>query len=807
MQKKILSILMALLMVFTMFPATVFTVGADSAFGGGAGTAGSPYQIATVAHLTQLALDVKNGNAYSDKYFKLTADINLNGDSSNPWTPIGISAVYPFSGSFDGNNRKISGLYVSGTDYTGLFGYVSGANAAVKNLTVNGTVIGVKNVGSIVGWLNSGLIDNCVFFGTVSATEGNLVGGIVGCINSTSSTVQNCRNNGSLIGRGTYYGGIVGHNNKGTVSGCYNTGTISMDGISSSMSGSIGGIAGGNFGTVENSYNTGAVSASVYCNGVGGIVGINTSSAKVSQCYNAGEVSGTKYVGGLVGQNDGSAAVINCYNEETVNGTTNVGGIVGQNNAGDGKATTLGTVKNSYNRGSVTGTGNVGSVVGLNTAKKGTSVVSGIVTNNYYLQGLAGGITGVEVAGQAEEKTTAQFKSGEISWVLQNGQSSLVWVQNIINAPMDDYPLLYGTETGKNSPRVLKVTFKTYYNDSYGIAYTNNGGVVAVPADPVSPSTHVFKEWRCNSVNGSIFDKTHNTITGESDVDILAVYREKFGSEKEDDTIITTTYGVEKTQNLDSWVSYASGMTSSAGNFTYTLVSTDIDNNYYSLDENKLTIKKGLPVKDGGYTVTINVKENNPVLSTLSIDYGIYDVIPLTAKVIVNKATPEISVTASELGYGDTLADSELTGTATYLGENVPGIFEWATDTGIIPDMDYASIIGYPVKFTPTDTQNYNSVTVTVTVNISNASAEVTKAPVPLKGTYTGSLQNLITEEGTASGGTMKYFLTDSPELPDNAEFTSIVYSRVNVGTYYIWYKVIGDKNHTDSEPGYVVAT
>ncbi len=75
----------------------------------------------------------------------------------------------------------------------------------------------------------------------------------------------------------------------------------------------VGGIAGENYGTVTNCYNAGDVSGSTdYC---GGIVGANHGT--VTNCYNAGDVSGgTDYCGGIVGVNHGT--VTNCYNTGSV---------------------------------------------------------------------------------------------------------------------------------------------------------------------------------------------------------------------------------------------------------------------------------------------------------------------------------------------------------------------------------------------------------------------------------------------------------------------------------------------------------
>ncbi len=138
----------------------------------------------------------------------------------------------------------------------------------------------------------------------------------------------------------------------------------------------VGGVAARNDGTVENCYSVIDVNGK-HC--VGGVVGQNTSSGKVQNCYNTGAVSAsnreddtTPMVGGVVGRNF-QATVDLCYNTGAVTCTgpnATSGGVVGQN-------TSSGKVQNCYNTGDVSGTGGnyfVGGVVGESV---GNSKVSG----------------------------------------------------------------------------------------------------------------------------------------------------------------------------------------------------------------------------------------------------------------------------------------------------------------------------------------------------------------------------------------------------------------------------------------------
>ena len=67
--------------------------------------------------------------------------------------------------------------------------------------------------------------------------------------------------------------------------------------------------------------------------------------------------------------------------------------------------------------------------------------------------------------------------------------------------------------------------------------------------------------------------------------------------------------------------------------------------------------------------------------------------------------------------------------------------------------------------------------------------------------TYTGQAQALITAGSVTSGGTMQYSLTEngtySPDIPVGTD----------AGAYTVWYRVIGDANHNDTEPASVAVS
>ena len=61
-----------------------------------------------------------------------------------------------------------------------------------------------------------------------------------------------------------------------------------------------------------------------------------------------------------------------------------------------------------------------------------------------------------------------------------------------------------------------------------------------------------------------------------------------------------------------------------------------------------------------------------------------------------------------------------------------------------------------------------------------------------------------MTVTGEATGGEMQYALGTAKEATQH--YTTSITSKTDAGTYYVWYKVIGDANHNDSEAGFVEA-
>lgn len=307
-------------------------------YNGGSGTEVAPYEIDNLGDWQELMTTPTDWN----KYFIMTSDLDFNGLSM---TTIGNQTT-KFTGVFDGNGltiRNFTYIYSGSTQKTiGLFGYVDGAAAEIKNLTVvNPDVNGGDNgtsVGAIVAYLNNGTIRNCTVTGgsvrgtwptggLVGTSRGQIIdchadtevwgelwsGGLVG--SAWDGLIQNCSSSADVHGEQSV-GGLVGESS-GQIIACFATGAVDGDDY-------IGGLIGENNGSISQSYATGEVVASRYT--AGGFAGRNIRGT-IRDCYANGKVYADDDAGGFASLNwDG--AIYNCYSMGYVDATYFVGGFL-----------------------------------------------------------------------------------------------------------------------------------------------------------------------------------------------------------------------------------------------------------------------------------------------------------------------------------------------------------------------------------------------------------------------------------------------------------------------------------------------
>lgn len=210
---------------------------------------------------------VNAGTTYTGKVVTLVNNVSL---ADTEWTPIGTQDR-PFSGTFDGNGKTITGLTGGSAKNSkipfALIGYGTG-NVTVKNLTMTDVKIDSGEYASAIMGLYIGAagentatyavnFENITVTGSITGTD--KPGAILGCTYSSSYTGKNknitftfdkCLNNADISG--SRVGGIAGaisgqfaedgNNNEVKIvfKNCVNTGNITETGSTYKSGGIVG---------------------------------------------------------------------------------------------------------------------------------------------------------------------------------------------------------------------------------------------------------------------------------------------------------------------------------------------------------------------------------------------------------------------------------------------------------------------------------------------------------------------------------------------------------------------------------------
>ena len=294
----------------------------------GNGSADKPYKISTAAELAWFRDQVNSGNNRVSA--TLTEDIDLAefchaADGTTYTDELSWTPITWFQGTFDGNGKTISNLYINATsNYTGFFGYAY--VGSIKNITFDNARVkntGGYNFGILVGNAGSCIIENIKTLANCSVEGENYVGGIAGVANGN---ISNCENRATVKGI-RYLGGVVAAYFGNSITSCANYGVVTGSGES------VGGIAGYfNSGTIQNSANYGDVTGT---DNVGNLIGL-AEECNLNNVLGTGNVTATsaKLAGLLVGNIRKSSSTVSgilAYNSSaklTINGTEQTGDAV-----------------------------------------------------------------------------------------------------------------------------------------------------------------------------------------------------------------------------------------------------------------------------------------------------------------------------------------------------------------------------------------------------------------------------------------------------------------------------------------------
>ena len=390
----------------------------------GKGTEAEPFVLKTADHLAWFRDYVNEG--HPNAWAKIADDVKEIDMSSVchkadtekqvaelSWTPIGNSGN-KYQGTFDGNGKTISNLYINATsDNTGFFGYATAGN--IKNITFDNAKVentGGYWTGILAGDAGSCMIENIKTLANCSVEGSDKIGGIAG---NASGNISNCENHAKVKGM-RRVGGIVGNydNSDNSITSCANCGVVT------GSENSVGGIAGYFVsGTILNSANYGNVMGTYY---VGNLIGF-ADKCKLNNVLGTGNVTAlyaADYAGLLVG-----------YIAYTL---STASGILAYNSS----------AKLTINK--IEQTGNAVKAIGY------------------------GSLTypdGKNEADVVKAFTAEQLKSGEVAYLLNGSKSEgeLVWYQKLLGA--DAYPVLVAEEGNT----VYKGTFR--YCDNTTFSYNN----------------------------------------------------------------------------------------------------------------------------------------------------------------------------------------------------------------------------------------------------------------------------------------------------------------------------------------------
>ena len=368
----------------------------------------NPYQISTAAELAWFRDQVNSGNN------TISATLTDNIDLSNfchakdgtkyteevSWTPIGNSDNM-YQGTFDGNGKTISNLYINATYwdigitlFTGFFGYTD-AGGSIKNITFDNAK--VKSVddyytGILVG-IAASCIENIKTLANCSVEGKDNVGGIAG---EANGNIGNCENHAMVNGAG-FVGGIVGryaYSGK-SITSCANYGVI-----------------------------TGTR------NQVGGMAGYFVSGT-IQNCANYGDITGTFYVGNLIG----------CADECNLDNVLGTGNVTATSNKGQA-GLLVGNIDNSSSTASGILAYNSSSKLTINKIEQTGNAVKAIGKGSLTYP------DGKNEAAMIKAFTAEHLKSGEVAYLLNGSKSEgeLVWYQKLLGTDADAYPVLVAAE-------------------------------------------------------------------------------------------------------------------------------------------------------------------------------------------------------------------------------------------------------------------------------------------------------------------------------------------------------------------------
>ena len=729
-----------------------------------------------------------------------------NGSDFITWTPIADwmgNRTTQYSGTFDGNNKTVSGLYFNGdSTCIGLFGS-SESDGNIKNVgVVDSYFKGNDHVGGVCG-NNAGTITNCHNAGNLTAIE-------------SSATV----------------GGICGYNNGGTVTNCYNTGTVTATGSVAS----VGGVCGCSTELILNCYNIGTVTATSSSADISGICG-----------YNFGPIKNCYYLADTEDENGGKTAAQfasgeiayllsqGCTVGEGEDAVTYSGSVWGQALGGNGDTyPVLDSTKRVYQVDKYDGCeGKPGSSTKVysnqstsiyeehkyeadttDSMKHKCSFCNGTEEHSFAYESVENGnaikatcsdcgatytVKLTQPAAKSDEKIVYDGKEKKAGTAIDSGNTGIETIpENAITyaAVTNGTTSTYSTAAPKNAGTYkAKLTLGTGDNRvSIEINFTIEKA--ASPTIAGEEKSYAYSVGSDGKTIGVDIAGKLPTDRGTTTYAVAKTDTEQLLSEVAVDTAGNLTYKVNQVDSTKVGKTAIITVTASMENY---------ENAEYTLTISSITDKKTVEIKSGntvsvdgsnvltygekvskltlGNTVFVEAGTDNMVEGILSwsnpdeipatgttqagwifkpTDSRHYVELTGTAAITVAKATPIVvkvpTVAEREYNPDAALTDSDMTGGSVTGADGSSLAGTWSfTGTNIIPTVNNK---GYQAVFTPDDADNYNTVTRTITVKVTKATPVIAEKPTASVLTYGQTLS-----DSTLTGGKAAYQTADGTEI------------------------------------------
>lgn len=729
-----------------------------------------------------------------------------NGSDFITWTPIADwmgNRTTQYSGTFDGNNKTVSGLYFNGdSTCIGLFGS-SESDGNIKNVgVVDSYFKGNDHVGGVCG-NNAGTITNCYNAGNLTAIE-------------SSATV----------------GGICGYNNGGTVTNCYNTGTVTATGSVAS----VGGVCGCSTELILNCYNIGTVTATSSSADISGICG-----------YNFGPIKNCYYLADTEDENGGKTAAQfasgeiayllsqGCTVGEGEDAVTYSGSVWGQALGGNGDTyPVLDSTKRVYQVDKYDGCeGKPGSSTKVysnqstsiyeehkyeadttDSMKHKCSICNGTEEHSFAYESVENGnaikatcsdcgatytVKLTQPAAKSDEKIVYDGKEKKAGTAIDSGNTGIETIpENAITyaAVTNGTTSTYSTAAPKNAGTYkAKLTLGTGDNRvSIEINFTIEKA--ASPTIAGEEKSYAYSVGSDGKTIGVDIAGKLPTDRGTTTYAVAKTDTEQLLSEVAVDTAGNLTYKVNQVDSTKVGKTAIITVTASMENY---------ENAEYTLTISSITDKKTVEIKSGntvsvdgsnvltygekvskltlGNTVFVEAGTDNMVEGILSwsnpdeipatgttqagwifkpTDSRHYVELTGTAAITVAKATPIVvkvpTVAEREYNPDAALTDSDMTGGSVTGADGSSLAGTWSfTGTNIIPTVNNK---GYQAVFTPDDADNYNTVTRTITVKVTKATLVIAEKPTASVLTYGQTLS-----DSTLTGGKATYKTADGTEV------------------------------------------